>query len=59
MREVEITLIKSLIDRPDIQGRTVKALGLGKLNSKVVLKETPQISGMIRKISHLIKIEYK
>jgi len=59
MREIEITLVKSTIDRPEIQKKTVRALGLNKLNSTVVQKETPQILGMIRKVSHLVKIEYK
>ena len=59
MREIEITLVKSLINRPEIQKKTVKALGLNKLHSKVVLKESPQVLGMISKVSHLLKIEYK
>ena len=59
MREIEITLIKSKIDRPENQKKTLRALGLNKLNSKVVHKETPQIVGMIQKVSHLVKIEYK
>jgi large subunit ribosomal protein L30 len=59
MREIEITLVKSLIKRPELQKKTVKALGLSKLNSKVVVQETPQIAGMIQKVSHLLKIEYK
>ena len=59
MKEIEITLVKSTIDRPEVQKKTVRALGLNKLNSKVVQKETPQILGMIRKVSHLVKIEYK
>ena len=59
MKEIEITLVKSTIDRPEVQKKTVRALGLNKLNSSVVQKETPQILGMIRKVSHLVKIEYK
>jgi large subunit ribosomal protein L30 len=59
MRQVEITLVKSLINRPEIQKKTVRALGLTKLNSKASHKETPEIMGMIKKVSHLLKIEYK
>lgn len=59
MRELEITLVRSLIDRPSIQKKTIKALGLGKVNSKVCHKETPQILGMIEKVKHLVKVEYK
>ena len=59
MKEIEITLVKSTIDRPEVQKKTVRALGLNKLNSTVVHNETPQILGMIRVVSHLVKIEYK
>jgi len=59
MKQIEITLVRSTIDRPEVQKKTARALGLNKLNSKVVQNETPQILGMIRKISHLVKIEYK
>jgi len=59
MKEIEITLVKSVIDRPNRQKLTVKALGLGKVNSSVVHKETPQILGMIEKVKHLVKTEYK
>jgi len=58
MKDIEITLIKSLIDRPKDQKLTVKALGLGKINSKVIHKDTPQIIGMIEKVKHLVKVEY-
>jgi large subunit ribosomal protein L30 len=59
MRDIEITLVKSTIDRPNVQKKTVKALGLTKLHSTVVQKDSPQILGMIRVVSHLVKIEYK
>ncbi len=59
MKKVEITLVRSLIKRPLSQKRTVKALGLGKINSSVVHKETHQILGMIEKVKHLVKTEYK
>lgn len=58
-KNIEITLVKSLIDHTKRQKLTVKALGLGKLNSKVVHKATPQILGMVEKVSHLVKVEYK
>ncbi|HPD65676.1 MAG TPA: 50S ribosomal protein L30 [Bacteroidia bacterium] len=59
MRELEITLVKSLIDRPVKQRKTVEALGLSRVNSKVCHTETPQILGMIEKVKHLVKVEYK
>ncbi len=35
---------------------TLKGLGLGKLNKEKVLLDTPEIRGMINKVSHLVKI---
>lgn len=55
--KVKITLVKSLIGRPEDQRVTVKTLGLGKLNSSVVHNETPQIRGMINKVAHLVAVE--
>lgn len=57
MAKLKITLTRSLIGRPEDQRATVKALGLGKLNSFVVQDETPTIKGMIRKVEHLVKVE--
>lgn len=57
MKKIRITLQRSLIDRPDIQRRNVKALGLNKISSSVEKTATPQILGMVAKIRHLVKIE--
>jgi len=54
---LKITLVKSVIGRPQDQRGTVKALGLGKTNSSVVREESPIIMGMIKKVSHLVKVE--
>lgn len=54
---LRITLVRSPIGRPPVQRRTVRALGLKKVNYTVVQKDTPEISGMINRISHLVKIE--
>jgi large subunit ribosomal protein L30 len=35
---------------------TLKGLGLGKVNREKVLLDTPEIRGMINKVSHLVKI---
>ena len=42
MAKVIITQIKSTIDRPERQKRTIKALGLGKINRSVEVENTPQ-----------------
>ncbi|RKZ21551.1 50S ribosomal protein L30 [bacterium] len=54
---LKIELIRSPIDRPWRQKRTLKALGLRKLHRVVVHKDTPQIRGMIEKVKHLVKVE--
>lgn len=57
MAQVKVTLIRSLIGRPEDQRATVKALGLKKTNSQVVKEVTPQIQGMLHKVRHLVKVE--
>lgn len=57
MKKLKITKIKSVIDRPKRQKRTMQALGLGKLQSSVEVEATPQILGMVKKVNHLIKVE--
>jgi len=57
MAKVKVTQIKSGIDRSERQKRTLQALGLRKLHATVEVEATPQIQGMIRKVSHLVKVE--
>jgi large subunit ribosomal protein L30 len=57
MSKVRITQVKSTIDRPERQKLTIKALGLGKLNRTVEKENSDAIAGMIRKVSHLVKVE--
>lgn len=53
----KITLVKSLITRKPNQVATAKALGLGKVGSVVVKEDNEAIRGMIKTISHLVKVE--
>jgi large subunit ribosomal protein L30 len=57
MAKVKITQVKSVIDRPKRQKDTVKALGLRRINQSVTHEATPQIMGMVDKVSHLVKVE--
>ncbi|RPD49113.1 MULTISPECIES: 50S ribosomal protein L30 [Chitinophagaceae] len=57
MKKIKITLVKSPIDRPQRQKDTLVALGLGKMNSTKEVEATPQILGMVRKVSHLVAVE--
>jgi len=55
--KVRVTQVRSTINRDKKQKATIKALGLGKINRSVEHNVTPQILGMIKKVSHLVKIE--
>lgn len=57
MKKVKITQIKSLIDQSERQKKTIKALGLKRINHSVEVEYTPQIEGMVVKVNHLIKVE--
>ena len=57
MKKIKVTLVKSPIDRSERQKLTVQALGLNKMNSSKEVEATPQIMGMVRKITHLLKVE--
>ncbi len=57
MGKVIIKQVKSGIDRPERQKRTLKALGLRKLNHSVEKEATPQIMGMVRAVQHLVIVE--
>jgi large subunit ribosomal protein L30 len=56
-KKLKITQTRSIIDRIEPQKRTIKALGLGRPNYVVIQSDTPQIRGMLRKVTHLVKVE--
>ena len=57
MKKIKITLIKSPIDRPERQKKTLTALGLNKTNATKEVDATPQVLGMVRKVEHLVKVQ--
>lgn len=57
MKQLKVTLTRSLIGRPEDQRATVRALGLSKMHSSKVKDDTPTIRGMIRKVEHLVTVE--
>ena len=57
MKKIKITQIKSGIDRSERQKQTLIALGLKKMNASREVEATPQILGMVNKVSHLVKVE--
>ncbi len=57
MTKLRITQIRSAINRPARQKKTLVALGLTKLNRPKEVEATPQVLGMIEKVKHLLKVE--
>lgn len=57
MKKLKIKQVKSAIDRPEKQKRTLRALGIKKMHQVVEHTATPQIEGMISKIKHLLNVE--
>jgi large subunit ribosomal protein L30 len=55
--KINITLIKSMIGRPEKHRRVLRGMGLTRINKSVQLNDTPSIRGMIAKVSHLVKAE--
>lgn len=56
-KQIRIELVKGLAGCLPKQRATVKALGLGKINSSVVKEATPVMMGMVRVVEHLVKVE--
>lgn len=57
MKKYRITQIKSVIDRPVDQKRTIRALGITHNQQSVELEGSPAVEGMINKVKHLLKVE--
>ena len=57
MATLKVKLVRSVIGRPETQKRTVRSLGLRKLNSTAELPDSPTIRGQIKKVKHLVQVE--
>lgn len=57
MANLRITWVKSGIGYAEDQKKTLKALGLGRLNQSVVHEDSASLRGMIIKVRHLVKVE--
>jgi large subunit ribosomal protein L30 len=57
MSKIKVVQTKSIIDRPKNQKKIIEALGLGRPNWEIVHNDTPQIRGMIKKVTHLVRVE--
>jgi large subunit ribosomal protein L30 len=56
---VKVKLIRSMIGRPEKHRKVLRGMGLTRLNKTVEFKDTPEIRGMIDKVSHLVSTEEK
>jgi len=57
--KLKITLVKSMVGRPEKQRKVLRGMGLTKLNKSVFLNDTASIRGMVNAVSHLVKAEEK
>jgi len=57
LAKIKITQVRSIINRPKGQKRTMAALGLRRMRHSVIQDATPQILGMVNKIKHLVQTE--
>ncbi|MDR1462051.1 MAG: 50S ribosomal protein L30 [Azoarcus sp.] len=56
-KKIKVTLVKSVIGTKQSHRATVRGLGLRRLNHSVELADTPEVRGMINKVSYLLKQE--
>ncbi len=56
-KTIKVTQVKSAIAKNGDQGRTLKALGLGKIGRTVEVVDNPSVRGMIFKVKHLVTVE--
>ena len=56
-KKIKVTRTGSTISRPAIQEKNLRGLGLTKTGRTVELEDTPSVRGMIKKVSHLVKVE--
>ncbi|MBT8373213.1 MAG: 50S ribosomal protein L30 [Desulfobacterales bacterium] len=54
---LKVTLVKSMIGRPEKHRKVLRGMGLTRLNKTVELQNTPSIRGMINAVSHLVTTE--
>lgn len=56
-KQLKITWSKSTIGQPETQRRTIRSLGLHKLQQSVIKEDTPELRGQLNKVSHLVTVE--
>jgi len=54
---IKITQVHSFIGRPEKQRKVLRGMGLGRMGRTILLKDCPEIRGMITQVRHLVSIE--
>jgi large subunit ribosomal protein L30 len=57
--KLRVTQVRSQIGQSERHRGTLRALGLGKIGRSAEHEESPQLAGMLRKVSHLVRVEGK
>ena len=57
MAKIKVTLVSSISGKKPDQRKTIKALGLKRINQSVEHKDNPIIRGMVEKVKHIVRIE--
>jgi len=55
-KQIKVTLVRSVIGTKQSHRDTVRGLGLGRINSSRVLQDTPEVRGMVNKVSYLVTV---
>ena len=56
-KRLKVTLEKSIIGRPESQRKALLGLGLRKISHSRELEDTPAVRGLIKKVSHMVRVE--
>ncbi|MDT3672052.1 MAG: 50S ribosomal protein L30 [Aromatoleum sp.] len=56
-KTIKVTLVKSVIGTKQSHRATVRGLGLRRMHHTVELQDTPEVRGMVNKVSYLVKCE--
>ncbi|MFA5809689.1 MAG: 50S ribosomal protein L30 [Thermoleophilia bacterium] len=57
MSQIKVTQTKSIIGRRDEHRRTIRALGLKRINHTVIHDDNPVIRGMVHKVRYMVEVE--
>jgi large subunit ribosomal protein L30 len=55
--KLKVTLVRSMIGRPEKHRRVLRGMGLTRMHRTVVLEDTPSIRGMVQAVTHMVEME--